>query len=147
MAHAVNELFTEGHRIDAIVPASRTSAEVTTGWKSMRDFHKAFVLLLGGALAANATVDVKIWQAKDDAGGSAKLVTGKSITPLDSGDDNALCGIELDTSELDVTGEFDWINVQILVGGAAACLLAAALIRYQPRFKAVDYTNFTEIVN
>ncbi len=146
MAHAVTELFGEGHRLDVIVPASRTSAEATTGWLHMEEYHKAAVLLLCGALAANATVDLKVWQATDDAGTSAKLITGKSITALDASDDNAICLIELDSSELDVSNNFDYINVQLLCGGAAACLTAVVCIRYQPRFKPVDHSNLTEHV-
>jgi len=146
VTQTVAELFTEANRLSVIVPASRTSAEATTGWLSMRDYHKAVAVLLCGALAANATVDLAIYQATDDAGTGAKLVTGKQITTLGGGDDNATAVIELDSSELDVTNLFDWINVQLLVGGAAACLTAVLVARYQPRFKPVGVTNLTEVI-
>lgn len=146
MTTTVAEYFTEGHRLDAIIPLSRTSAQGTSGWKAMRDYHKAVAILLCGALAANAVVDFTITQCTDDTGVGAKAITGKAIATLDTNDDNAVCAIELDASELDVNGGFDWINVTLNCGGAAACLTAALLIRYQPRFKGVDDTNLTEIV-
>lgn len=146
MAHAVSELFTEGHRIDTIHPASRTSDVATFGWKSMRDYHKAVAIVDVGAAAANATIDLKLTQAKDDAGTSAKAITGKAITTLGDGDDNKFAVIELDSSELDVDGEFDYINGELSLGGAAAVLCSAMLIRYQPRFKPVDDSNIEEVV-
>ena len=147
MTTTVAELFTEGHRASWINPASRTSAEATTGWLSMRDYHKFVAFIQCGLNAANATVDFTIYQATDDAGTGAKVVTGKAITTLGNANDNVVAAIELDSSELDVTGNFDWINVQMLVGGAAACLTAALCFRYQPRFKPVGVTNLQEVVN
>lgn len=142
----VTQYFAEGHRIDCIVPASRTSAEATTGYLSMRDYHKAVVIYNGGALAANATVDLKIMQAQDDAGTGVKAISGKAITTLGNANDNVICVIELDSSEMDVTNNFDYINVVHLCGGAAACLTSVVVIRYEPRFQGVDETNLQEHV-
>jgi hypothetical protein len=142
----VTQYFTEGHKITAISPASRTEAEATTGWLSMRDYHKAVVIYNGGLNGVAAAVDLKIMQAQDDAGTGAKIVTGKSITTLAAGDDNVICVIELDTSELDVSNNFDWINVVLNVGGNVACLTSAIILRYEPRFQAVDDSNLAEHV-
>lgn len=147
MSTSVTQLFTEGHRLDFIQPASRTSAEATTGWLSMRDYHKFAVILMLGAAAANATVDMKLSQATDDAGAGAKDITGKAITTLGGSDDNSEVVIELDSSELDVSNSYDYVNVDLLIGGAAACLTAAVAIRYQPRFSAVDDSNLAEVVS
>lgn len=146
MSHAHNELFTEGHRCTPIYPQTGNDSEFTTGWQSMRDYHRAVVILLLGASAAGAAVDLKITQATNDAGAGAKNVTGKVITTLDGGDDNSMVAIELDTSELDVDGKYDHINVQLNCGGTVNAVVAALLIRFQPRFKPVGDENFDEVV-
>lgn len=144
----VSELFTEVNRIDVIVPASRQAVMVSTGYVSMRDYHKAFALILTGAIAALAVVDAKLVQATDTAGLGAKDVAGKAVTTLDGGDDNSSLGIELDASELDVNNGYDCIALQISCGGgAAAVLCAGALFRTIPRFKPVDASNLAEVVN
>jgi hypothetical protein len=146
MAHAHNELFAEGHRQDWIRPSSRTSVEANTGWLSMRDYHKAVFLISVGTIAANGTFDAQILQATDENGAGVKAITGKQITALGDTDDNADITIELDASELDVDNKFDCILGSVSCGGAAAILCTAVMLRYQPRFKPVDYTNLTEVV-
>jgi hypothetical protein len=146
VTQTVAEYFYEGNRLDFIPPASRTSAVANTGWLSMRDVHKAVAIYNGGALAANSVVDMQILQATDGLGAGNKVITGKQIASLGNADDNVACVIELDASELDVDGGFDWINLELSCGGAAACLTSAVLIRYQPRFKPVDSSNLEEAV-
>lgn len=142
----VTQYFGDGHRIDAIVPKSRSDDMGTVGWLSMRDYHKAAVLVSAGAIAAGGLIDCKITQAQDDAGTGAKDISGKAITTLTGSDDNALCLIELDSSELDVSNNFDYINVELSCGGNVACLTAAYVFRYESRFQAVDDTNLQEHV-
>ncbi len=149
MASPVTEYFTEGHRLSAIVPASRTNAEVFSGWVSMRDYHKAVAIVNVGAIAANGLLDAKLIQATyGDAAGAVgvKDITGKAITTLTDADDNVIAVIELDSSELDVNNEYDYINLQVNTGGNAAVLCSALLIRYQPRFKEVGTDNLQEVI-
>jgi len=143
----VAELFTESHRLSAIVPASRSGVEVNTGWVSMRDYHKAVFIVGTGAIAAAGIVDAQILQATDLFGTGVKVITGKQITPLGGGDDDSMCVIELDASELDVDNGFDCILGSISCGGAAACLTAGLLIRYIPRYAPVGVVNLAEVVN
>ncbi len=147
MGSPVTELFTEGHRLDAIHPASRTSDVATFGWKSMRDYHKAVVVIDVGAIGAKGTVDFKLTQATDENGAGAKDITGKAMTALGESDDNNLVAVELDASELDVTNGYDYINGELSLGGAVAILCQALLIRYQSRFKGVDDSNLQEVVS
>jgi hypothetical protein len=147
MGSLATQIFTEGHRIDTIHPASRSDAEATTGWKSMRDFHKAVVIVDVGAIAAGGAVNCKITQATDENGAGAKDVTGKAITVLDGSDDNKVVVIELDASELDANNDYDYINVQLNTGGTVAVLCQATLIRYLPRYAPVDDSNLEEVVN
>jgi hypothetical protein len=146
MSDMVAELFTEGHRLSPIYPASRTSVEANTGWVSMRDYHKAVFVVMMGQAAAATTFDAQILQATDVLGAGVKAITGKQITPFDTNDDNSMAVIELDCSELDVTNGFDCILGSISCGGAAAILCDALLMRYQPRFKPVGIDNIDEVV-
>ena len=146
MSATVAALFTEGHRLDFIWPASRSAAEATTGYLSMRDFHKLTVIVMAGAIGALGTVDCKVVQAQDDAGTGVKDISGKAITPLDEGDDNSAAVIEVDTSEMDATNNFDYINVILSTGGNVACLTNVLVVRHQPRFSPVDDTNLDEVV-
>ena len=144
------EAFTEGNRLSAIHPASRTSAEAFAGWVSMRDYYKAVAIIDVGAIATNGTFDAKLIQATYGDAVTAtgvKDITGKAITALGDTDDNSIIVIELDSSELDVDNDYDYINLQINCGGAAAILCQATLIRYDPRFAPVGTDNLAEVVN
>lgn len=146
MSATVTQLFTEANRLDQIVPASRTQAEILTSYVSMRDYHKAVAILQVGSIAANGVVNFKLVQATDTNGAGAKDISGKAITALGDTDDNKICAIELDTSELDVANAYDCVAAQINTGGNAAVLCSALLIRYQPRFAEVDASNLEEVV-
>lgn len=146
MTATITALFSEDNRLDDIIPASRTSVEANTGWLSMRDYHQAAFIVQAGAIAAAGVVDAQIYQATDDVGTGAKAITGKAITALDDGDDNAIAVIELNASELDVANRFDYILGSISHGGAAACVTSGVMIRLQPRFKPVDDSNLAEVV-
>ncbi len=146
MTATVAELFTEGHRLSPIVPASRSAVEANTGFVSMRDYHKAVFIVQTGAIGQNGVVTACIYQATDEFGTGSKVISGKTITALGDTDDNSTCVIELDTSELDVSGGFDCILGSISCGGAVACLTAGLLIRYQPRFKPPGVTNLAEVI-
>jgi hypothetical protein len=143
----VSEYFSEVNRLDQIVPASRNQAEILTSYVSMRDYHKATAIIQVGAIAANGIVNAKLIQATDTLGAGAKEITGKAITALGDTDDNKMCVIELDTSELDVANQYDCIALQINTGGNSACLCSGLLVRWLPRFKKVDNTNLEEIVS
>ncbi len=142
----VTEYFSEVNRLDQIVPASRNQAEILTAYVSMRDYHKATAIIQVGSIAANGVVNAKLIQATDTLGAGAKEIAGKAITALGDTDDNKMCVIELDTSELDVANRYDCIALQINTGGNCAILCSGLLVRWLPRFKKVDNTNLEEIV-
>ncbi len=146
MTATITNLFAENLRLDPIIPASRTAVEVNTGWLSMRDYHSAAFVVQAGAIAAGGLVDACIYQATDEFGSGAKVVTGKSITTLTGNDDNACCVIELLSSELDVDGGFDYILGSISHGGGVACVTSGIMYRRQSRFLPVDHSNLTEHV-
>jgi len=116
-------------------------------WVSLRDYHRVWVFINVGDMVATATLDLLLQQATDTAGTGAKAITGKAITQLTQagGDSDSLVCIELQTEELDVSGNFDAIRFVATVA-AAAVELAVTVFGCQSRFDAVPTTNWAEIV-
>jgi hypothetical protein len=145
------ELFTEQNKVDIILhPAAHAAVTADSTYYSMRDYHKATLLIQVGDMPAGATFDAQIRQATDTSGGSVKGIpttatADKVITQLTDADDNKIVAIELDASELDVDGGFDCIGVRT-TAAVDTPLVSAILIRHVPRFKAVGTTSFDEVV-
>ena len=86
--------------LDCINPISQSAGTVTTGWIKADKFSNFLALVLCGVLGSSATVDAKIQQANTSGGGSAKDVSGKSITQLvKASNDNNSVEINLRTSD------------------------------------------------
>ena len=117
-------------------------------WVSVKDYHRVWVVLDVGDMAANATLDCSVRQATDTSGTGAKAISGKSITQLTQagGDGNDLVCIELRTEELDIANGFDCISVRVTVATAA---VEYSVIVYgcEPRFAPTPTTNWTEVVD
>ena len=141
------ERWTEANRPTIIDPASRNNATVNSDWVALRDYHRAVGLVQVGALAAGATVNASILQAKDTDGTSSKAITGKAITALTDVDDSKIVAIEVRTEELDVDAGFDCIRLQIVTAGGAAALTSGLLIRFNSRFSPVGAAAFDEVVD
>lgn len=146
MTSNATQMWHDGHALTQIHPESRNAVEVNTGWQSMRDYHKAVFIIQVGAIAAGGLVDAKLMEAQDEFGTGAQDISGKAITTLTGDDDDKMCLIELDTSEMDTADMYDYILASISCGGAVACLTSGLLIRYQPRFAAVGVATIEEIV-
>ena len=92
------ERFTEQYQLAAVeFPDSAGAGTLNGAWLSMRDFHRAFFMLLVGDIVATGTVDFLLQQATDTAGTGVKAIAGKAITQLTQagGDSDDACGIEL----------------------------------------------------
>ena len=127
-------------------PANRSTAQAT-GWVSLRDYHRAWVVLNVGVIAAGTTLDLSLQQATDTAGTGAKaLVPAKSITQLTDSDDNCLVCIELQTSELDENNSFDCIRA-VLTTAVSTAYSSLMVYGVEPRFLPVPTTNWQETVN
>jgi hypothetical protein len=127
---------------DSIAIGTHYSAYV-----SLRDYHRAVLVLNVGEMQASATLDVCLYQATDVLGTGAKAITAKAITQLTQagGDgDNLIC-IELRTAELDVNGGFDCVAVQDIVADAAV-ELAWTLFGFVSRYAPVPQTTWDEVV-
>ena len=142
------ERFTERHcPLARINPASYTT-EQNTARAYVGNYHRVFVLLIVGAMAANATLDVDVEQHTASAGGSTKNVTSHSITQLTQagGDGNQLVGIEIQTEELDVNNGYDYLSVEVTPAvGAVIC--GCILFGIIPRYAPVAATAWAEVVD
>lgn len=143
------ERFTEQYQLAAVeFPDSLGPVATNGAWLSMRDFHRAFFMLLVGDIVATGTVDFLLQQATDTAGTGVKAIAGKAITQLTQagGDSDDACGIELRMEELDVAGGFDCVR-WVLTTGTAAAEVAVAVLKGEPsRFQPTVVTAWTEII-
>jgi flagellin-like hook-associated protein FlgL len=142
------ERFSEIAEILAHIPADSETAEVNTGWIFAGNHHRFAVLTSLGDMVATATFDIDVEQAQDSSGTGAKNVTSKSITQLTQagGDGDQVTIIELKGTELDVSGGFDYIQVEV-TPAVAAVEFAVFLLGLVPRFAPVSTTNVEEIVD
>jgi hypothetical protein len=131
-------------------PVSVTNgAEVFTSYVSLKNFHRACIILSTGVMAGSSTIDAVVHQATDTSGGSAKhLTTSKAITQLTQagGDSGKQVIIEIDTSELDVGGGFDCIGLGYTVG-AAASIMCIQIFGLCPRYKETSTSEWDEVVD
>lgn len=142
------ERFSETAEVLAHIPADSETVEVNTGWIFAGNHHRYAVLISLGDMAATATFDIDVEQAQDSTGTGAKNITGKSITQLTQagGDGNQTLIIELKGTELDVSGGFPYIQVEVTPANAAV-EFAVFLLGLVPRYAPVSTTNVEEIVD
>ena len=114
---------------------------------SLENYHRAFLLLSVSEMAALSTVDAGIQQASDVTGTGVKAITGKTITQLTqaAGDTNSLVCIELQTEELDVDNDFEYVRFYV-TNAVNTVNFEGILFGCSPRFKPVPTTNWAEIV-
>ena len=116
-------------------------------WVSLENYHRAFLLLSVSEMAALSTVNAGLQQASDADGTGAKVITGKTITELTQagGDTNSLVCIELQTEELDVDNDFEFVRFYV-TNAVNTVNFEGILFGCSPRFKPVPTTNWAEIV-
>lgn len=119
-----------------------------SAWGAMTIYHRAVFVLNVGDMGQGATLDVQLRQATNAAGAGAKVIANEVITQLTqaAGDGDQLVCIEIRSEELDAANNFDFIGVQLVVGGAAV-ELSWILYGCVPRYAATPTTNWEEIVN
>ncbi|HUZ01684.1 MAG TPA: hypothetical protein VND92_08565 [Vicinamibacterales bacterium] len=109
-----------------INPQSATTVQTST-WVDMSVYGAIEAVVLTGAITATGTVDAKLQQATDNAGTSAKDITGKAITQLvaaTDGDEQSVINCRAD--ELDTANAFGF--VALLITPATAAALIAGLV-------------------
>ena len=127
---------------DVRIPGAHVSE-----WVSLATYHRAFLLLSVSEMAALSTVNAGLQQATDADGTDAKVITDKTITELTAagGDTNSLVGIELQTEELDVDNDFEYVRFYV-TNAVNSVNFEGILFGCSPRFKPVPTTNWAEIV-
>lgn len=146
MSTYCEKVYEKFYPLDILYPANRSVAEATN-WCSLRDYHRAWVVLNVGVIAATTTIDLALQQATTTAGAGVKaLVPAKAITQLTDTDDNCIVCIELQTEELDVDGGFDCIRA-VLTTAVSTAYSSLVLYGVESRFLAVPTTNWQETVN
>ena len=147
------EQFTEVHDIlAALAPttANGTQAAHVTGYVDMADYHRAFAMLHVGTPGGASTIDVTFQQAQDIAGLNAKALTNpaggaKSLTQIVAGDAGVYAGVEIRSSEFDITNGFSFLQATVTVGTNTytyGLVLFGIVSRYEP----VGVTDWQEII-
>lgn len=138
------ERFSEGHAITGIIPQTLNNSAANSGWLSMRDFHRAAIIVQAGAIAGGGGVTMVVQQAKDTSGSGAKTL--KSATALTGTDDNGIVVIEVRSEELDVDNRYDCIRLLLTETGTQNAVLSALVLRYVTRFAPVDVSALHQVV-
>lgn len=130
-------------------PADINGAAVTGDYVSLKDFERCLVLVYAGDGSAGGDLDVKLYQATDNAGTGAKVLncleTGRiytkqhassfatvgqwteetqatadeQYTDTDSGEQVNLWGLEVSAQDLDADNGFDHIRADVADPSAA----------------------------
>jgi hypothetical protein len=121
-----------------------------SAWVSMENYHRGWLYLNVGSVGTDYTLDVYLQQATTVGGLGGKAITGKAITQLDTNDDDSLICIELQTEEMDVSNNFDFVAVVMDIRYSAqngtGVELAWTFFGCVPRYAATPTTNWQEIV-
>jgi len=124
---------------------SRGPVAFQSAWADMETYHRGFLLLNVGDMVQGATMDVALWEAQDNAGTGAQLITGKTITQLTQAgaDGDDLIGMELRTEEM--TPGYKFVQVRVTIANAAV-EFGYTYFGFIPRFAYTPTTAWTEIV-
>lgn len=143
MSGSYTERWTEVNELLGRLPPLTYNGGVSTPWMAVNDYHRVMVIVGAGTLTG--TLDVAVYQATNIAGAGAKIVAGKAITQLAATDDEAICGIEVRTEELDVDGGFDCIRVQTV--SSAVNVFEVLVLGFVPRYAEVGTTEWDEVID
>ena len=137
------ERFSEVWSLLGQIRAVEATTEQNTGYVSLANYHRVMVEILPVSLTGALDVDVE--QATTTAGAGAKTLDsgGKDVTVAQA--DTTPSIIEIRTEELDVTGGFDCINVEVTPG--AASYFWVSIWGGVPRFAPVPTTNLDSVTD
>ncbi|MBD3387422.1 MAG: hypothetical protein GF414_00575 [Candidatus Altiarchaeales archaeon] len=127
------------------VDANQTVGDHATACVDLAEFHRAFILIVTGDAATDATLDVAIHQATDTDCSDAKEMTSKAITQLTDADEDAYVGIEIQTEEMDLDNGFHTLKAIVTVG-TGTFDYALMIFGVDPRYEPRGTTGFDELV-
>jgi len=137
------ERFSEVWSLLGQIRAVAVATEQNTGYVSLANYHRAMIIVIPVSLGSDLDVDVE--QGTTTAGAGAKTVDsgGKDITVQST--DTTPSIIELRTEELDVTGGFDCVNVEVTP--TVASYFWVGIWGGVPRFAPVSTTNLDSVTD
>lgn len=137
------ENFSEVNAFLGYIYGVANATEANTGYVSLANYHRAVVII--HPVSLGSALDVDIEQATSAAGAGAKTFDagGHDITVAAA--DTMPSVIEIQTEELDVTGGFYFINVEVTATVASyyVCEVWGTVPRYPP----VPTTTLDSITN
>jgi hypothetical protein len=140
------ERFSEEWELIDIVRGVAVAAntETNSGYNNMGNYHRMAIVIDG--LDLDDDLDVDIEQATSAAGAGAKTVdtNSKDIT-VSTGETHV---IEIQNEELDVTGRFCFVNIEITTantGGQANYFVAK--LYGSPRYAPAATTNWDSVTD
>jgi hypothetical protein len=137
------ERFSEVWSLLGSIRGANASTEQNTGYVSLANYHRVMVIVIPVSLGS--ALDVDLEQGTDTSGTGAKTVDsgGKDITVALA--DTAPSVIELRTAEMDVTGGFDCLNVEVTP--TAGSYFWCGIFGGVPRFAPVSTTNYDSVTD
>jgi hypothetical protein len=129
-----------------IDPDANAAGTLDTGWIDVALYESFLAIILAGDLGTNATLDVKLRQAKDSSGTDAKDITGKAITQMTQAGtnmSNKQTMINLESEDLD--NGFSYISLRA-VGATATSDFAALLIGLNGKYGKSHAATVLEVV-
>ncbi len=140
---AYTELWSEKNELLAFISPASYNSEQNTGSVSVANYHRWVCVIECGVIGGNLDIDVE--QDLSTAGSSRKALdsAAKDMTKTATTDNNTVSYIEGNTSELDVDGGYDCVNIEITP--ASAGIFSVLLFGVEPRFAAVANTLVDDI--
>lgn len=122
--------LTDHLKFDGLIGPRQAANAQNGAWVDVAGYDKFYALIKTGDVAAGATLNAKIQQARDGAGAGAKDVTGAALAEVAAHateNDNKRYGIDLALNLLDE----GYTHVRIVVHPSAASQVAADGILYR----------------
>lgn len=137
--------FDEYAKLLKDVGYSGVSSVQDTGYVNVADYRRVAIVIK--AIAVGTTLDADVEIATDNA--ATGVYTLKSITQLESDDDDAIVLLNVRDEELSKpssadSSEYDWINVETTPAGS--CTYVVLVFGLEPRYAPVGTTEWDEVV-
>jgi hypothetical protein len=166
---ASNNIFEHGNVVSVLVPAD-LQTKVTADWIDMSDYHSVDFIFFKAVGTAADDPDVHVTQATSNAGAGEKglaiseyylkqgtLLSTSSIGGQftkttqtasyvisfdgDSAEQQLLCGIHVEADQLDVTGGFRWLSVNVPDVGGNAQIGGIVAVMHPSRYQQEQTPN------
>lgn len=142
--------------LDTIDADAYAPVTLTTAWCSAKDFANFMAVISWGDLGISDTINAKLQQSTNTSPmATAKNVTGKAITEVDSTDSpiphNKQAIINCRADELDVANDYDLVRLSVTIASTSSPLgtldLHACIFGFDAAYAPeTDDTSVVEVV-